>query len=502
MFKTILICTFLICCYTIRTQAQVQLAPVFTDHMVIQRGQPVTVYGKGIPGSRVAVDFKGKEKTVLVKSDSNWLVRFGNQAADTVPQNIQIVCGSQQLVIRDVLIGDIWVCSGQSNMEFAFSREVHAKQEIQNANQPLIRLFNASFAGKYVYGIAYTDSIFKLLNTSQFYKGKWENCDSNTVKPMSAIAYYFAKKIISYQRVPIGLINLAIGGAPIETFISTKTLQNSRFAAKVQGNWLTNPDLPEWIRERGSQNLNGHVQGFGDELGLNHAYKPGFAYASGIAPLLSFPIKGVLWYQGESNSLEAARVSEYKALIQLLISSYREGWHEQRLPFYWVQLSSIDTSYYHSEYWPQFRDLQRQLVQEIKDGGMAVCSDLGFKKDVHPTNKKDVGERLARWALVQDYGVSLVPSGPLPLKAIYRNGNIIIRFKYASDSLTTADAKALRGFSLDGKTDVNAVTSNGNIIIPVKDKPQFVYYGWKPFTDANLVNADLLPASTFKIKVQ
>ena len=501
MFKTILICIFLSCCYALL--AQVQLAPVFTDHMVIQRGKPVTVYGKGIPGTLVKVVFKGKEKTVQVKSDSNWLVRFGKQAADSIPQNILVETGKLQLVISDVLIGDIWVCSGQSNMEFPFSREVHARQEILNARQPLIRLFNASFAGKYVYGIAYTDSIFKLLNTSQFYKGKWENCDSNTVKPMSAIAYYFAKKIVAYQRIPIGLINLAIGGAPIETFISREVLQqNSRFAAKVQGNWLTNTDLPEWIRERGGQNIKGHVQGFGDELGLNHAYKPGFAYASGIAPLLSFPIKGVLWYQGESNSLEAARVSEYKALMQLLISSYREGWHQQRLPFYWVQLSSIDTPYYHSEYWPQFRDLQRQLVQEIKDGGMAVCSDLGFKKDVHPTNKKDVGERLARWALVQDYGVSLVPSGPLPQKAIYKNGKVIIRFKYASDSLTTADAKALRGFSLDGKTEIKALISKKNIVIPLKEQPEYVYYGWKPFTDANLVNADQLPASTFKIKVQ
>ena len=501
MLKTLMIVTCLTCCYTM--QAQVQLAPVFTDHMVIQRGKPVTVYGKGIPGSRVEVVIKGKKKTVRVSSDSSWLLRFGKQAADTVPQNIIVQCSKQQIVVRDILIGDVWVCSGQSNMEFPFSREVHAKQEIQSARQPLIRLYNASFAGKYVYGVAYTDSIFNLLNTSHFYKGKWEACDSNTVKPMSAIAYYFAKKIVAYQRIPIGLINLAIGGAPIETFISAEALQkSSQFAKKVQGNWLTNPDLPEWIRERGGQNIKGHVQGFGDELGLNHAYKPGFAYASGIAPLLSFPIKGVLWYQGESNSLEAARVNEYKALMHLLISSYREGWHQQRLPFYWVQLSSIDTPYYHSEYWPQFRDLQRQLVYEIKDGGMAVCSDLGFKKDVHPTNKKDVGERLALWALVQDYGVSLVPSGPLPVKANYEKGKVIIRFKYASDSLITADGKALRGFSLDGKTEIKALISKKNIVIPLKEQPEYVYYGWKPFTDANLINADHLPASTFKIKVQ
>lgn len=265
--------------------------------------------------------------------------------------------------------------------------------------------------------------------------------------------------------------------------------------------WLENTALPEWTRERGKQNVGNNPAGFKDDLGLNHAYKPGFAYESGVKPLLSFPIKGELWYQGESNSLEKERVEEYRGLLHLLIDDYRKGWKQPALPFYWVQLSSVDTTSYQSQYWPQFRDEQRKLLNEVKNGGMAVCSDIGFKDNVHPTNKKDVGERLARWALQREYGEDIVPSGPLPLRAVHDNGKITVSFSY-QNGLQTADGKALRGFSLDGTNELTATIQGDKITIGSADKPAFVYYGWKPFCDANLVNAAGLPASTFKMGVK
>ncbi|WP_343702575.1 sialate O-acetylesterase [Chitinophaga sp.] len=317
---------------------------------------------------------------------------------------------------------------------------------------------------------------------------------------MSAVAYYFAKTIVSRKQIPIGIINLSIGGAPIETFISRAAL-NSKFVSKLKGNWLENKNLPEWVRQRGKENVGGNPEGYRDDLGLNHAYKPGFAYETGIRPLLSFPVAGIIWYQGESNSLEKERVEEYRALMQLMISDYREGWKQPKMPFYWVQLSSIDTARYASKYWPVFRDEQRKLLAAVKHGGMAVCSDLGFRNDVHPTNKKDVGERLARWALKDVYHEDVIPSGPLPLHAAYAGGKVRITFQYAT-GLKTGDHETLRGFSLDGVTDAPAVIQNNEVIIPVARKPQFVYYGWKPYSDANLVNGEALPASTFKIPVR
>lgn len=482
--------------------SQLQLAGIFSDHMVLQREQPVHFWGTGIPGEKVLISFSNDKKEVIVKTDSSWSIYFKKQKANTVPQSIQILSNNENIELKNVLIGDIWICSGQSNMEWPMFKEMHFKDETKNTNQPLIRFYNPSPAARNVYGVAYTDSLNKRLNAKDFYQDvDWQICDSNTIKSMSAVGYYFAKNITASERIPIGLINFSIGGAPIETFISRETLQNSDyFKEKVNGNWLKNEHLPEWIRERGQQNVGDNKKGYGDDLGLNHAYKPGFAYASGIEPILLMPVKGILWYQGESNSLELARVNEYKDLLHLMINDYREKWNQPKMPFYWVQLSSIDTTNYQSQYWPQFRDEQRKLLNEVNDGGMAVSSDIGSKNDVHPADKKTVGERLAKWALNKTYNRNVVPSGPLPLDAKYENGKIVVTFQYTADGLQTADGKKLRGFSTDGKTETEAFIQYNTIVIDSKEKPDYIYYGWKPFTDANLVNSALLPASTFKLK--
>ena len=484
--------------------SQLQVAKIFSDNMVLQREQPVHIWGKDIPGKQVTVLFAKENKTAIAKADSSWNVYFTKQKAGPRPQSIVVESDNERIELKNILIGDVWLCSGQSNMEWAMSKEMHFKDEVSHADQPLIRLYNPSPAGRYVYGQAFTDSLNKRLNTKDFYHDvDWQLCDSNAVKSMSAIGYYFAKNIVESEDVPIGLINLSIGGASIETFISRATLQNSKqFAAKVKGNWLENETLPEWVRERGKQNIDANKNGYRDDQGLNHAYKPGFAYASGVEPIIMMPIKGVLWYQGESNSLELARVKEYGDLFHLMIDDYRAKWKQPAMPFYWVQLSSIDTSKYKSQYWPQFRDEQRKLLSEVKNGGMAVCSDIGSKNDVHPTNKKTVGERLARWALNKTYKKIIVPSGPLPLQARYNNDKIVISFQYCANGLETADSQPVRGFSLDGKTEITAEVQKNTIVIPVKEKPAFVYYAWKAFTDANLVNSELLPASTFKVEVE
>jgi sialate O-acetylesterase len=483
--------------------AQLRLAKVFSDNMVLQRNQPIHVWGKGLPGEDIKASFANEKKKVVVRPDSSWGIYFKKQKANGEPQSIIIKSGRENIELKNILIGDIWICSGQSNMEWTMQKEMFWKLESKNAHQPMIRFTNPPPAGRYVYGLAYTDSLSKRLTTEDFYLWDgWKVSDSNTIKDMSAVAYYFAKQVVQQENIPVGLINVSIGGAPIETFISKEALEsNKRFAVKLQGDWLQNNNLPSWVRERGRQNVGSNPSGFKDEQGLNHAYKPGFAYEAGIEPLLPMPVKGVIWYQGESNSLEATRVEEYRELQKLMVGDYRNKWKQSAMPFFWVQLSSIDTANYQSKYWPRFRDEQRLLLTEVKNGGMAVSSDIGLKNDVHPTNKKFVGERLARWALHQDYKhKNIVPSGPLPLKANFKKGRLVILFQYA-DGLKTSDGKAVRGFSLDGLTDAKAIIRNKKIIINCPSKLPFVYYGWKPFTDANLVNAADLPASTFKLKV-
>jgi sialate O-acetylesterase len=483
--------------------AQLQLAKIFSDNMVLQRNQTIKIWGKARPNELVTVSFANEKHNVLVKYDSNWTVTFKQQKANAQPQSILISGSIEKIEIKNILIGDVWLCTGQSNMEWPMVKEMHYKEEVANSRQPLIRLYNPTYAGKNTFNVSFTDSIIQNLTAEKFYKGKWQTCDSNSFKTMSAVAYYFGKKIVHSTNVPVGLINLSIGGAPLETFISADALKkNEQFSDKLNGDWLTNDALPVWIRERGRQNVGDLPNVPKDEYGNNHSFKPGFAFESGIAPLTNFPIKGIIFYQGESNAQEIERANEYAALSKLMIDDYRTKWRLPQLPFYFVQLSSIDTLKYKGQLWPAFRDEQRKMLQQIPNSGMAVSSDVGKKDDVHPTNKKVVGERLARWALNKTYGQHIVPSGPLPVNAKYINGKALIGFQYLSQGLKISDGDTLHGFSIDGKNEIEAVLSKGSVLISTKTKPDFVYYGWKSFSDGNLVNSENLPASTFKIRVQ
>lgn len=503
---------------------------IFSDHMVLQRGQPIHIWGKGLPGSKVSVVlaaeveqslspkqapqtvfFRNQGKIVgssNVKPDSSWSVYLPAQLANALPQTLQISSGKQKVQFNNILIGDIWLCIGQSNMEWPMQREMYFKEALTTAQQPLLRFYNPTYAGKNIFNQYFSDSVLQMMSPENFFaKADWQVSDSNHFKTMSAVAFYFGKEIVEKTSVPIGLINLSIAGAPLETFIGIEALKSDpAFASKTLEPWLTNPALPLWVKERGNQNL---------RTGTNHPFKPGHAYEAGVKPLFPFAIKGVINYQGESNAQEIERVNEYAALSALMVKDYRTKFNQPKLPYYFVQLSSIDSVKYKGHYWHLFRNEERKILSLIPNSGMAVCTDHGLKDNVHPTNKKIVGERLAQWALYNDYDKSVVPSGPLPLKAVYANGQLKIYFQYASGGLKTTDGKALRSFSLDGVNPVAAKISaeksatlaagsgkeDFTVVIESATMPENVYYDWEPFTDGNLINTAGLPASTFKLEV-
>lgn len=481
---------------------QLSVAKNFTDNMVLQRNEPIRIWGKGIPYATVAVQLGIAVKKASIKKDSTWQISFKKRKANTNPQSIHIRSKAQKISITNVLFGDVWLCLGQSNMEWPMEKELHFKEELPNAANPLLRFYNPSYAGKDVYSQSFSDSVLSRLNTTKFYKGKWVVSDAQTLPKMSAIGYYFGQIIQEMENVPVGLMNLAIGGAPLETFLRREAIKNNAtFSTKVNEPWLTNTALPVWIRERGHQNVGEITAVYDDILGPNHAFKPGFAYAAGIKSLTQLPIKGILWYQGESNAQELDRVEEYGTLQKLMVEDYRKQWKQPKLPFYWVQLSSIDTVAYNSHYWPHFRDQQRQLLQTIKHSGMAVSSDVGAMNDVHPTNKKIIGYRLAQWALNQTYGKKITPSGPLPKNARYSNGKVTVHFYYAKKGLQTTGLEELKGFSLDGKHPVTAKITGNTVEIISVTKPKFLYYAWQPYALGNLKSKEGLPASTFKVAI-
>ncbi|MBI6117586.1 sialate O-acetylesterase [Salegentibacter maritimus] len=477
--------------------SQTMLSEIFTNNMVLQRDKPIKIWGKGVPGDKLQVNFLNETAQTSVRADSTWQIVFKKQQATTKPQTLVVKSSEEKIILNNILVGDVWLLIGQSNMEWPMQAEMHYEEAKKEAKNPNLRFFNPTFIGKNIYGTPYDkDQLNSLSNNILFQESKWEESDSSSFKDMSAVCYYFGREIVNAENTPIGLINLAIGGAPIETFIDIQALKkNKQFVAKTKGNWLKNDALPVWIRERGMQNV-GHSQAIN-----NHAYKPGFAFKTGVKPILKMPIKGILWYQGESNAQEMARVNEYPELQKLMIKDYRKQWKDKNLPFYWVQLSSIDTTNYDSHFWPEFRNGQRELLNELEHVGMAVSSDVGNRNDIHPRNKKAVGKRLARWALKNEYGKDIIVSGPLPQKAEYKNGNIIVEFKYTAKGLQTLDEKAVRGFSIDGKTELTGEIKDKKIIFPSAEKPEYIYYNWQAYTIGNLGNSEGLPASTFKIEV-
>jgi sialate O-acetylesterase len=323
---------------------------------------------------------------------------------------------------------------------------------------------------------------------------------------MSAVGYYFAKRVATDTGVPIGLVNYAVGGAPIEAFISREALaSNGVFRKKVTGNWLTNESIEgSFVRLRAQQHLGQAKDAPSDDCGPNHGFKPGFAWAAGPAQATHFAIKGVLWYQGESNAIRQEDIAEYGVLMKLLVADWRQRWQQPNLPFYWVQLPSINEPA--RQFWPEFREVQRQLTTEITGSGMAVALDVGTPKDVHPRNKRPVGERLAALALRDLYGrKDLIAEGPVAIDARQAGKTIRVRFRSAEGLTLVGPTTPLVETRQTGATDFKVARGThveGNELVVETDGPVAeIRYAWHMNAAVDLRNGAGLPAGPFVLKV-
>ena len=504
----LLVCLFL----SQPSEAQFSLAKVFGSGMVLQREQPIHIWGKGIPSQPVQGRFSAENQQTIVATDSSWHLVFKKQKTNRTPQTIRIASSGAVVELTNILIGDVWVCAGQSNMAFMLKNDQFASQTLSQIHHPNLRLLNWQ-PQLSTYNVPYKPQKISYLQPENFYRGSWKVSDSLTARDFSAVAFYYGQLLQATTNIPIGLIHLAVGGSPCEAWMRAEAVNdNAELVQLFHGNWLKNNILEPWCIERGHQNLDNLIQEKytlpTDSLGYNHPFKPTFLYRAGIEPLLSFPIKGVIWYQGESNSLSLERVNQHEKLFPLLIQDWRKNWKQGDFPFYFCQLSSIGTEKgYKSQYWPEFRDSQRRIAELLPNVGMAVTSDCGHPSDVHPTNKKVVGERLARVALAKTYQKKIVSSGPILLKVKQEANQFILTFSNAPKGLQVTDNQELRGFELEDssgqRTEVQAVIKGKTIRIPTNSATVYrrILYGWKPFTEGNLINSEGLPASTFVVEL-
>ena len=488
------------------------VAEVWQSGMVVQRNQPVRIWGRGLPGAAVRTAFGPEQRTATVGADSAWSVTFAARPASTMPNSVLVESGAARIVLEDVLVGDVWLCAGQSNMAFPLANDRVARQTLPPVHNPLLRLLNYISALS-TYSPAYKPAELSCLKPDQFYRpAHWQLADSASARLFSAVGYYAGQLIQQETGVPIGLINVAVGGSPAEAWTyADPSVKNAALNAVFAGDWFRNAALEPWCIERGHQNLDSLLLGGhpvpSDSVGYNHPFKPGFLYEAGIRPFLPLGIAGILWYQGESNALSLARVQQHEQIFPHLIATWRADWQRPDLPVYFCQLSSIGTGRgYKSEHWPLFRDSQRRMADRLPHVGMAVTSDVGHPWDVHPTDKKTVGERLAREILAKTYGKRELLSPAVGRIKKTKTG-WTIAFANAGAGLKTSDGQSVRGFALGDETgpkaDLAATVSEQTIELKRDNQPAgtYLYYGWQPFSTANVVNSAGLPLSTFRLKL-
>lgn len=472
------------------------LPAIYTDHMVIQRDKPFFLHGKANAGSKITAQLDKEKLRTTTAEDGTWQLSFKPLKANHKPLTLTVTDGDTTITLTDLLVGEVWLCSGQSNMAFMLRQATNAKANIAEAATKNLRLYDMR-PRVYTDAIAWDSASLAALNRLEhFIPTQWQPITEQNASQFSAIAYHFGAMLADSLGVPVGLICNAVGGAPIESYIDRHTLEYHPTLVDILTDWRRNDRVQDWVRGRGSYN----VQQSKNPL-QRHPYEPCYLYEAGIAPLASFPIRGAIWYQGESN---AHNVELFETEFPALVSSWRRAWNDDTLPFHFVQLSSIARPS-----WPHFRDAQRRLAEQIPHCEMAVSSDKGDSLDVHPREKRPIGERLGRIALHHDYGYShLIPSGPAIQGAESKGSSLILTFDHA-DGMTSSDGAALRTFEVAGEHGIyypaDKVTVKGNTIILQSKQvkhPTRARYGWQPYTRANLVNSDGLPCSTFEVSAE
>lgn len=491
--------------------ATIQLPDLFSDHIVLQRNMPIPVWGTAIPDEVLTVAIGELQVQVQADFCGNWKVDLPTMKAGG-PYVLKIQSSQDSILIKDILIGEVWLCSGQSNMEWPMKKTAEAEREIPQANYSQIRLFHLKKKHD-MYKTPFTSEQLEEFTAGHFfYQAKWEKCRPETAADFSGVAYFFGKELYDSLHIPIGLIQNAVGGSPAQSWISRAALSNHPQLASLvdmsQGNtWLDSDLIHPWVAERAKQNWANWQRIEGESL-PGHPFAPTYLYDFAVKPLAPYAIRGVIWYQGESN---ATHPELYFTMMKSLVESWRKLWSQNDFPFYFVQLPRIGTR----NRWADFRAAQEDCLL-IPNTEMVVMIDEGQRKDVHPRRKEVVGQRMARLALVKTYGKDFLAQSPGFSHFQWEPGDreIQLFFNNVGEGLLPKDDTRVKGFCLQGfsqnggeeviiKPEITAFNKNSiSLLVPDDFLLLKVKYAWAPFPENNLVNSVGLPLAPFKVEVQ
>lgn len=442
-------------------RADVSLPSVFSDNMVLQRERDVPVWGTADPDEEVTVTVAEKTATGKAGPNGHWSLRLPELAVGGPYE--MVVKGKNELKRSNILVGDVWLCSGQSNMQMTVKNSMNADAEISEAkNYPEIRLLTVPTVSE------------TKPRTDQ--GGTWQVCSPETIPGFSAAAYFFGRALQTELKVPVGLIHSSWGGSSCEAWI------NPVYLEKV-------PLLENLIDA-----------GRNEKMKPNH--KTGGLYYGMICPIKPYAIRGAIWYQGETN---AGRAYQHRVLFPVLIQSWREEWGEGDFPFYFVQLANfMKTKEEPGESaWAELRESQ-MAAESLRNVRGAVIIDIGDANDIHPKNKQEVGNRLARLALVEEFGREMTAGGPRLKKMEIRGEKAILSFVDFGTGLETRGEANLRGFAVAGKDRVfhwaEAAIDGDKVVVssPEVPEPIAVRYAWADNPVCNLYNSEGIPASPFR----
>ncbi len=486
-------------CMVGMVRAEFTVDPIFQSHMVLQQGKPVPVSGSCTSSSPVVVTFGDIEVKGAVKK-KKWRAVLPPMKADAVGKTLTVTQGKEKVQLDDVLVGEVWVASGQSNMLW----QIKETGDNDALRQPAIPGFHFYHAQPQVHTKqgAYNDELLARVRENRMYEGSWYEGCAGDCPTMSAVGWYFGRKLHELLDVPVGVIHVSLGGSGMIAWMPTSVVKK-KYKESLSSNWLNCKYMTQWVRTRAKENL-------ARDLSAPHPYKPTCLFENGIRPWLDFPIAGVIWYQGESDAeLQDQRQNE--DLLKSLITGWRTEFKQPELPFIMVQLPRIkDDKDGLRAYWPEFREVQDRVSKTLPNVYDVTTVDLGTTNtNVHPPRKLEVGERLAATAAACVYDKKDVPySGPVAKRVSLSEEGVVVEFGHAK-GLKSADGKPVAHFELssDGKKfyPANAEIRDGKLLLTaagLRQAPEVVRYAWSTFLTPNLVNEDNLPAVPFTLRLE
>lgn len=493
--------------------AELSLPQFFSDHMVLQRERPAPIWGTATPNATVTLELGDASATTKADSDGKWRVGIQTGQANATGMTLTISSGDESIKINDVLIGEVWFASGQSNMAYTMKGSPAYNDLVAQSDHPAIRMFNAATTT----AVEPQDDI----------PGQWSVCTPETVPGYSAVAFFFARKLHQELGVPVGVIKSAWGGKPVETFTSRqalKTLPGTKALvdAAVEADKVYDPEkamvahrarmdqwesaMAAWRKKPAADRGRAPRKPATPKRPLDTEGKPGVLFNAMIHPFVGYAMRGAIWYQGEANAKPGA--VPYDQTLPLMIRDWRDRWNDD-FSFYFVQLANFrspSTEPGTPDPWALLQDRMRLILDTTPKTGMAIINDVGNATDIHPKNKKDPGERLARWALAKDYGKPIVYSGPLYRDSKIQGNAIRVTFDQAGIGLASRDGEPLKRFEIAGKDQqwhwADATIAGKDAVLVRSDDvpaPVAVRYAWASNPEgANLVNSEGLPASIFR----